>query len=105
MLKWYICKNNAKVWEGYDDGDLLYRVLLEPEGWTWESISEMEGMYGYDTEDEAMLAAEADYAFKLAMWEAAEAAANEDGEIDLDLLLEEAHWDDVAHERMEQAKA
>ena len=105
MLKWYICRNNTNAWEGYDDDALLYRVILEPEGWTWEDVPEWEGMSGYDTEDEAMLAAEADYAAKQAIWEAAEAAANEDGEIDLDLILDESYWDDVAHERMEMAKA
>ena len=101
MLKWY---HENEKWLGFDDGTLMYRVLLDPEGWTWEDVPEWEGMSGYDTAEDAKLAAEADYAEKLAIWEAAEAAANEDGEIDLDLILEEIHWDDVAHERMERAK-
>lgn len=104
MLKWYL--ENEK-WLGFDDDTLMYRVLLDPEGWTWEDVPEWEGMTGYDTAEEAKLAAEADYAIKQAIWEAAEAAANEEGELDLDLILEEIeenHWDEVAHERMERAK-
>ena len=101
MLEW-IFENDK--WLGFDDGTLMYRVLLEPEGWTWEDVPEWEGMSEYETAEEAKLAAEADYAQKLAIWEAAEAAANEDGELDLDLILEESYWDDVAHERMEERK-
>lgn len=109
MLKWYF--ENEK-WLGFDDGTLLYRVLLDPEGWTWEDVPEWDGMGGYDTAEDAKLAAEADYAEKLEIWEAAETAANDDGDIDLDVLLEpytkedaEAdYWDAVAHERMERAK-
>jgi hypothetical protein len=100
MLSWYF--ENGK-WLGFDDGLLMYRVLLDPEGWTWEDVPEWEGMGGYNTAEDAKLAAGADYAEKLAIWEAAEAAAKEDGGLDLDLILE-VHWDDVAHERMEQIK-
>jgi hypothetical protein len=100
MLEWFF--ENGK-WLGFDDGTLMYRVLLDPEGWTWEDVPEWEGECEFESAEEAKLAAEADYAKKQAIWEAAEAAANEDGELDLDLILEN-YWDDVAHERMERAK-
>ena len=64
MLKWYICKNNPNVWEGYCDGDLLYRVFLG-HGWEWEDVPAWEGGYDYDTEEEAMTAAEAHFAERL----------------------------------------
>ena len=66
MLKWYICKNNNLVWEGYDDGDLRYRVYYtDAAGWCWEDVPEWEGGEDYDTEDEAMTAAEAHYRKRL----------------------------------------
>lgn len=66
MLKWYICKNNDLVWEGYDDGDLRYRVYyVSAVGWCWEDVPCWEGGESCDTEEEAMAAAEAHYAERL----------------------------------------
>lgn len=66
MLKWYICKNNDLVWEGYDDGDLRYRVFyVSAVGWCWEDVPNWEGGESYDTEEEAMTAAEKHYAKRL----------------------------------------
>lgn len=66
MLKWYICKNNALVWEGYDDGDLRYRVYYaDATGWCWEDVPCWEGGEDYETEAEAMTAAEAHYRERL----------------------------------------
>jgi hypothetical protein len=101
MLKWYICKNNDLVWEGYDDGDLRYRIYyVSAVGWCWEDVPCWEGGESYDTEEEAMEAAEKHYAKRL---------EQEDKLliIDLEISLEEIdeiHWDEVAHERMENAK-
>lgn len=66
MLKWHICKNNDLVWEGYDDGDLLYRVFyVSAVGWCWEDVPNWEGGESYDTEEEAMAAVEKHYAKRL----------------------------------------
>jgi hypothetical protein len=66
MLKWYICKNNDLVWEGYDDGDLRYRVFyVSAVGWCWEDVPNWEGGEAYDFEEEAMEAAERHYAHRL----------------------------------------
>ena len=63
MLKWYISKENALRWEGYDDDTLLYTVTFdEVDAWEWIYLPEAYGFHGYDTEDEAMTEAEADYA-------------------------------------------
>ena len=88
---------------GFDDDCPLYKVGEDDSGWYYEYLPNADGVDGYDTAEEAKLAAEADYAQKQAIWEAAEAAANEEGEIDLDLILE-IHWDEVTHERMEKEK-
>ena len=101
MLKWYICKNNDLVWEGYDDGDLRYRIYYaRAVGWCWEDVPCWEGGESYDTEEEAMTAAEEHYAKRL---------EQEDKLLIIDLEnsleeIEEAYWDEVAHERMEIAK-
>ena len=63
MLKWYISKENALRWEGYDDDILLYTVTFDGvDAWEWINLTEAYGFHGYDTEDEAMTEAEADYA-------------------------------------------
>ena len=62
MLKWYISKENALRWEGYADDVLLYTVTFdEVDAWEWINLTEAYGFHGYDTEDEAMDRAEADY--------------------------------------------
>lgn len=93
---------------GFDDDCPLYKVGEDGDGWYYEYLPDAVGMDGYDTAEDAKLAAEADYAEKLAIWE----AADDDDEIDLDVFLEEYtkedaeadYWDAVAHERMERAK-
>lgn len=66
MLEWHICKNNDLVWEGYDDGDLRYRVYyVSAVGWCWEDVPCWEGGESCDTEEEAMKAAEEHYAKRL----------------------------------------
>lgn len=62
MLKWYIAKDNANRWEGYEDDALLYIVTFdEVDAWEWVYLPDSYGFYGYDLEDEAMDEAEADY--------------------------------------------
>ena len=78
MLKWY--EENGKHL-GFDDDTFLYRVAKDENGWYWEYVPDMDGFDGYDTAEEAMADAEKDC---------------ED--------LEDAYWDEVAHERMEIAK-
>lgn len=66
MLKWYVCKKNSLVWEGYDDGNLRYRIYYtNSTGWCWEDVPCWEGVEGYETEEEAMTAAEKHYAKRL----------------------------------------
>ena len=93
-MEWY--KENGKHL-GFIDGTYLYRVARDENGWYWEHILDMDGMDGYESAEEAMADAERDYeAHEIEVdWE----------DLDLDLEdLEEAYWDDVAHERMEIAK-
>ena len=62
MLKWYISKENANRWEGYEDDTLLYTVTFDDvDAWEWIYLPGDYGMHGYDLEDEAMEDAEADY--------------------------------------------
>jgi hypothetical protein len=94
MLKWYFEK---KKWLGFCDGDFLYRVFETPEGWMWEDSQSYEGECDFETERQAMNAAAEHFSKRLAM---------EDKLLLIDLEfsleeLEEIHWDDVAHERME----
>ena len=97
MLEWYF--ENEK-WLGFDDGTLMYRVLLDLEGWTYEDVQELVAYSGYDTAEEAIKAAEAEYEYKEGL--------KPEGELDelLDVLTdddEDSYWDAVAHERMERA--
>ena len=95
MLKWY--EENGKHL-GFDDDTFLYRVAKDENGWYWEYVPDMDGFDGYDTAEEAMADAEKDCeAHDLeADWEDLEPLDLED--------LEDAYWDEVAHERMEIAK-
>lgn len=86
---------------GFEDGALAYRVFEDEDGWTYEDVLELVGVTGYDTAQEAIQAAEADYANK-------QGVTYDDDETLLDVLDDEGSWDDywdaVAHERMERAK-
>lgn len=97
MLEWHICKNNDLVWEGYDDGNLRYRIYyVSAVGWCWEDVPCWEGGESYDTEEEAMAAAEKHYAKRL---------EQEDKLliIDLEISLEET-LEDLEEELFEEAK-
>lgn len=86
---------------GFDDDYPLYKVGEDESGWYYEYLPDADGMYGYDTAEEAKAAAESEVAAK-------------EIEIELDelepLTLEDeeafwdTYWDEVAHERMEQAR-
>ena len=95
MLKWYE-ENGERL--GFDDDTFLYRVAKDENSWYWEYVPDMVGLDGYDTAEEAMADAEKDCeAHDLeADWEDLEPLDLED--------LEDAYWDAVAHERMENAK-
>ena len=95
MLKWYE-ENGERL--GFDDGTFLYRVAKDENSWYWEYVPDMDGFDGYNTAEEAMADAEKDCeAHDLeADWEDLEPLDLED--------LEDAYWDEVAHERMEIAK-
>lgn len=58
MLTWY--EENGK-WLGFDDDCFSYRVAQDGDGWYFEEIQDQDGMDGYDTAQEAMEAAEADF--------------------------------------------
>lgn len=86
---------------GFDDDCPLYKVGEDGDGWYYEYLPDGDGMDGYDTYQEAMAAAEFEF-------------ATHQIELDLDdlepLTLEEeeafwgTYWDEVAHERMEIMK-
>lgn len=98
MLKWYICKNNDLVWEGYDDGDLRYRVYyVSAVGWCWEDVPEWEGEEACDTKEEAMTAAEAHYAKRLKMEEEILEELELDLE-DIDAILAEMLYEEAKTE-------
>ena len=86
---------------GFEDGALAFRVYQDEDGWTYEDVQDMVAYSGYDTAEEAIKAAEAEYEYKEGL--------KPKGELDelLDVLTDEnedAYWDMVAHERMERAK-
>ena len=87
MLKWY--EENGKHL-GFDDDTFLYRVAKDENGWYWEYVPDIDGFNGYDTAEKAMADAEKD-------------CEAHDFEVDWE-DLEDAYWDEVAHERMEIAK-
>lgn len=86
---------------GFEDGALAYRVYEDEDGWTYEDVQELVGVTGYDTAQEAIEAAEADYTNK-------QGVTYDNDETLLDVLDDEGNWDDywdaVAHERMKRAK-
>ena len=96
---------------GFYDGTFFYRVYMTADGWAWEFIPEWDiTTEGYDTPQEAMAQAEAHLRKLEDQWERI-ALAELDLELEMTIEeleeleeLEEAHWDTVAHERMEQAK-
>lgn len=96
---------------GFYDGTFFYRVYMTAGGWSWEFIPEWEDAgEGYNTALEAMRQAELHLRKLEEQWERI-ALAELDLELELTIEelegleeLEEAHWDTVAHERMEQAK-
>lgn len=83
---------------GFDDDCPLYKVGEDDNGWYYEYLPEGDGMDGYSTAEEAKTAAESEFTSKQIEidWEDLEPLSLEE--------LEEAHWDDVAHERMEEEK-
>lgn len=97
MLRW---EEENGVWSAYDDAR-IYRVFYTEEyGWEYQYLLDdsLDGMYGYNTAEEAMAGAEKNYKeHDLEIdWEDLEPLDLED--------LEDAYWDEVAHERMEIAK-
>lgn len=83
---------------GFEDGALAYRVYQDEDGWTYEDVQELVAYSGYDTAEEAIRAAEADYEYKEGL--------KPECELDelLDVLSEE-DWEEIladneAHERM-----
>lgn len=58
-MEWYFEKG---TWLGFDDGDFTYRVAQDDNGWYFEHIHNLDGVEGYDTAEEAKLAAEKDLA-------------------------------------------
>ena len=95
MLKW---EKDVNGYIGFDDDCPLYSVSKDESGWYYEYLPDADSVAGYDTAEEAMADAEKDCeAHDLeADWEDLEPFDLED--------LEDAYWDDVAHERMEIAK-
>lgn len=98
MLKWY--EENGKHL-GFDDDTFLYRVAQDESGWYYEYVPDADGMDGYETAEEAKAAADAEFAVSESMW--LDQMEEEDSLLDLE-DLEEAYWDRVAHERMEEMK-
>lgn len=58
-MEWY--EENGK-YLGFDDGTYMYRVAEDENGWYYEHIMTQDGFDGYETAEEAVAAAEADYA-------------------------------------------
>lgn len=93
MLNW-IEENDKHL--GFGDGVLLYRVFHGEDGWEFENVLELVGYSGYDTAEEAIDGAEADYEYNEGL--------KPECELDelLDVLMDDDdYWDAVAHERME----
>lgn len=91
MLEWTLMEN-GKGWIGWEDDCPRYFVKQDEDGWYWEDSWGF-GVGGYDTADEAKAEAEKD--LPIPSYEEEGFTAEE---------LEEIHWDDEAHERMEIAK-
>ena len=97
MLTW-IRMEHENGFIGFEDDCPLYKVSKDENGWYYEYLPDADGMDGYDTAEEAMAAAEFEVAAKEVEidWEDLEPLDLED--------LEEAYWDEVAHERMKIEK-
>ena len=80
MLNWTKEKNGH--WVGFCDGDFLYHVFETPEGWMWEDSQSWEGEYGFETEQQAMIAAAEHFSKRLEMEDRL-------ADIDLEISLEE----------------
>ena len=80
MLNW--TKEKNEHWLGFCDGDFLYRVFETPEGWMWEDNQSYEGECDFETERQAMIAAQEHFNKRLAMEERL-------ADIDLEISLEE----------------
>lgn len=67
MLEWLKDVNphngHCYGWTGFEDGTAIYRIHVDENGWYYEYLPNADGMDGYDTAEEAMTAAEADYQF------------------------------------------
>ena len=95
MLKW---EKDVNGYIGFDDDCPLYSVSKDESGWYYEYLPDADGVAGYDTAEEAMAAADFEAA-------ASEIVIDWNDFEPLDLEdLEDAYWDEVAHERMEIAK-
>lgn len=86
---------------GFDDDCPLYRVGRDDNGWYYEFLAAADGFDGYESAEEAKAAAEFDYEADLAL---ISHAFEEEEELLTFEDLEDIHWDEVAHERMEIAK-
>lgn len=93
MLKWQ--EENGK-YLGFCDGDFLYRVFETPEGWMWETADSWEGECDFETERQAMIAAQEHFNKRLAMEERL-------ADIDLEISLEEM-LEILGDELFEEAK-
>ena len=96
-MKWY--EENGKHL-GFDDDTYIYRVAEDENGWYYEHVMTQDGFDGYETAEEAKAAAEADYKADLVSI----SQAFEEEELLTWEDLEDIHWDEIAHERMEIAK-
>lgn len=91
MLEWTKMEN-GKGWIAWEDGCPRYFVKQDEDGWYWEDSWGF-GCGGFDTAEEAKAEAEKDLPTP---------GYQEEG-FTLE-ELEEIHWDEIAHERMEIAK-
>lgn len=88
MLDWTLMEN-GKGWIGWEDDCPRYFVKQDEDGWYWEDSWGF-GCGGFDTAEEAKAEAEADCPAP---------SYNEQGFTAEE--LEDIHWDEIAHERME----
>lgn len=88
MLDWTLMEN-GKGWIGWEDDCPRYFVKQDEDGWYWEDGWGF-GCGGFDTAEEAKAEAEADCP-----------APNYNEQGFTAEELEDIHWDEIAHERME----
>lgn len=87
MIDWRLEKNGH--WLGFVDGDYLYTVYAEDDGWVWEYVPDYEGACDLlETPEEAKAGAEADYLRQEANWSKYD-QLEEDMAILGDILFEE----------------